>query len=166
MCCLRYISPTCKSYIPLDQWSNYELAATLRWFTAGGAIRIALRQLLQNWKLRHLWRHNLGSRWKLQKMARQNFSIGASYNITKNQHSPIKTVGRDFLSPKTPKNTIFLRVTQPPWVTQTDKQTNRQDTTKIMVTWPWTNIQLKDRKHWSSPMPYCQLVCHFDFMLP
>ena len=31
-----------------------ELAATLRWFTAGGAIRIALRQLLQNRKLRHL----------------------------------------------------------------------------------------------------------------
>jgi len=25
-----------------------KLAATLRWFTAGGAIRIALRQLLQN----------------------------------------------------------------------------------------------------------------------
>ena len=30
-----------------------ELAATLRWFTAGGAIRIALRQLSQTWKLRH-----------------------------------------------------------------------------------------------------------------
>ena len=30
-----------------------ELAATLRWFTAGGAIRIAVRQLLQTWKLRH-----------------------------------------------------------------------------------------------------------------
>jgi len=30
------------------------LAATLRWFMAGGAIRIALRQLLQNQKLRHL----------------------------------------------------------------------------------------------------------------
>jgi len=29
------------------------LAATLRWFTAGGAIRIALRQLSQTWKLRH-----------------------------------------------------------------------------------------------------------------
>jgi len=25
----------------------------LRWFTAGGAIRIAVRQLLQTWKLRH-----------------------------------------------------------------------------------------------------------------
>jgi len=30
-----------------------ELAATLRWFTAGGAIRIALRRLSQTWKLRH-----------------------------------------------------------------------------------------------------------------
>jgi len=30
------------------------------------------------------------------------------YNITKNQHNPIKNVGRDsFLSPKTPKNTSF-----------------------------------------------------------
>jgi len=33
----------------------------------------------------------LGSRWKLQKMARENFSIGAFYNITKNQDNPIKT---------------------------------------------------------------------------
>jgi len=42
------------------------------------------------------------------KMARENFSIGALYNITKNQHYPIKTVGRDsFLSPKTPKNASF-----------------------------------------------------------
>jgi len=29
-----------------------ELAATLRWFTAGAAIRIAVRQLSQTWKLR------------------------------------------------------------------------------------------------------------------
>ena len=36
-----------------------------------------------------------------KKMARENFSIGAFYNITKNQDNPIKTVGRDsFLSPK------------------------------------------------------------------
>jgi len=50
----------------------------------------------------------------LQKMARENFSIGAFYNITKNQDNPIKTVGRDsFLSHKTPKNTSFLGVTQP-----------------------------------------------------
>jgi len=42
-------------------------------------------------------------------MARENFSIGASYNITKNQDNPIKTVGRDsFLSPKTPKKYKFL----------------------------------------------------------
>jgi len=34
----------------------------------------------------------MGSRWKLPKMARENFSIGALYNITKNQHNPIKTV--------------------------------------------------------------------------
>jgi len=30
-----------------------KLAAMLRWFTAGGAIRIALRQVSQTWKLRH-----------------------------------------------------------------------------------------------------------------
>jgi len=30
-----------------------ELAATLRWFTAGGTVRVAIRQLLQTWKLRH-----------------------------------------------------------------------------------------------------------------
>ena len=34
---------------------------------SNGENRIALRQLLQNRKLPHLWRHNLGSRWKLQK---------------------------------------------------------------------------------------------------
>jgi len=40
----------------------------------------------------------------LQKMALENFSIDAFYNITKNQDNPIKTVGQDsFLSPKTPK---------------------------------------------------------------
>ena len=44
---------------------------------------------------------NLGSRWKLQEMARENFSIGAFYNITKNQDNPIKTVGRDsFFEPQ------------------------------------------------------------------
>jgi len=46
-------------------------------------------------------------------MARENFGIHALYNITKNQHNPIKTVGRGFLSPKTPKNTSLLGVTQP-----------------------------------------------------
>jgi len=49
----------------------------------------------------------------------KNFRIGAFYNITKNQDNPIKTVGRDsFLSPKTPKNTSFLGVTQSPGVAQ------------------------------------------------
>jgi len=33
--------------------SREELAATLRWFTAGGAIHIAVRQLSQTWKLRN-----------------------------------------------------------------------------------------------------------------
>jgi len=52
-------------------------------------------------------------------MTGENFSIGVFYNITKNQDNPIKTVGRDsFLSPKTPKNTNFLGVTQPPGVAQ------------------------------------------------
>ena len=52
-------------------------------------------------------------------MARENFSIGVLYNITKNQDNPIKTVGQDsFLSPKTPKNITFLGVTQPPGVAQ------------------------------------------------
>jgi len=74
---------------------------------SNGENRIALRQLLQNRKLRHWRRHNLGSRWKLQKMAGDNFSIRALCNITKNQHNPIKTVGRgSFLSPKT---TSFFR---------------------------------------------------------
>jgi len=78
---------------------------------SNGENRIALRQLLQNRKLRHIWRHYLGSRWKLQKkMAWENFSIGAFYNITKNQDNPIKAVGQDsFLIPKTPKNTSFFR---------------------------------------------------------
>jgi len=56
---------------------------------------------------------------EIAKMARDNFSIGAFYNITKNQAYPIKTVGQDsFLSPKTPKNTSFLGVTQPAGVAQ------------------------------------------------
>ena len=32
---------------------------------------------------------------EIAKMARENFNIGAFYNITKNQDNPIKTVGRD-----------------------------------------------------------------------
>jgi len=43
-----------------------------------------------------------------KKMARENFSIGAFYNISKNQDSVIKTVGRDsFFSPKTTKIQVF-----------------------------------------------------------
>ena len=61
------------NYIRPIQVTTVTIAATLRWFTAGGAIRIALRQLLQNRKLRHWWRHNLGSRWKLQKNGRREF---------------------------------------------------------------------------------------------
>jgi len=54
-----------------------------------------------------------------KKMARENFSIGAFYNITKNQDNPMKTVGQgSFLSPITPKNTSFLGLTQPPGVAQ------------------------------------------------
>ena len=76
---------------------------------SNGENRIALRQLLQNRKLCHLWHHNLGSRWKLQKkMARENFSIGAFYNISKNQDNAIKTVGQDsFWAPKPLKTCIF-----------------------------------------------------------
>ena len=45
---------------------------------------------------------------EIAKMARENFSIGALYNITKNQDNPIKTVGRDsFLSPKPLKYQLF-----------------------------------------------------------
>ena len=85
---------------------------------SNGENRIVLRQLLQNRKLRHLWRHNLGSRWKLQKMARENFNVGAFYNITKNQDNPINTVGRDsFWAPK-PLKIQALGVTQPPGVAQ------------------------------------------------
>jgi len=85
----------------METTSPHEILWAIQWWKPH-------RQLLQNQKLRHLWRHNLGSRWKLQKMTRENFSIGAFYNITKNQDNPIKTVGQDsFFSPITPKNTSF-----------------------------------------------------------
>jgi len=54
---------------------------------SNGENRIALRQLLQNQKLRQ--------DGNCKKIARENFSIGAFYNITKHQDNPIKTVGRD-----------------------------------------------------------------------
>ena len=61
------------------------------WFTAGGAIRIAHYDVIDDVITRKL-----------------HFSIGVFYNITKNQDNLIKIVGRDsFLSPKTPKNTSF-----------------------------------------------------------
>ena len=45
---------------------------------------------------------------EIAKMARDNFNIGAFYNITKNQDNAIKTVGRDsFLSPKPLKIQVF-----------------------------------------------------------
>ena len=37
-----------------------------------------------------------------KKMTRENFSIGAFYNITKNQDNAIKTVGREFFEPQNP----------------------------------------------------------------
>ena len=40
---------------------------------SNGEKRIALQQLLQNRKLRHLRRYNLGSRWKLQKNGSREF---------------------------------------------------------------------------------------------
>jgi len=53
-----------------------------------------------------IWVQDVNSK----KMAQENFSIGAFYNITKTQHNPIKTVARDnFLIPKTPKKYKFLR---------------------------------------------------------
>ena len=43
-----------------------------------------------------------------KKMTRENFSVGAFCNITKNQVNSMKTVGRDsFLSPKTLKIRVF-----------------------------------------------------------
>ena len=71
---------------------------------SNGENRIALRQLLQNLGNYVIYDVII---WvqdgNCKKMARENFSIGAFYNITKNQDNAIKTVGRDsFLSPKTP----------------------------------------------------------------
>jgi len=104
---------------------------------------------------------------KIAKNCSREFSIGAFYNITKNQDNPIKTVGRDsFLSPKSPKNTkgspspqgshspyILGDTTRPRHTTYVllwlksdqrrlrktlHKQTDKPtDTTKITVTWPW-----------------------------
>ena len=81
---------------------NYiETSGHATWYTAGGAIRMAYYDVIDDVII---WVQD----GNCKKMARENFSIGAFYNITKNQDNPIKTVGRDsFLSPKTPKNTSF-----------------------------------------------------------
>ena len=42
-------------------------------------------------------------------MAPENFSIGAFYNITKNQDNAIKTVGRQFFEPQNPQKYKFFR---------------------------------------------------------
>jgi len=48
-------------------------------------------------------------------MTRENFSIGAFYNITKNQGNPIKTVGGDsFLIPQKPLKILVFRDHQAP----------------------------------------------------
>ena len=47
VCCDEFLVPH------TDCKSKQVLAAMLRWFTAEGAIRIAVRQLSQTWKLRH-----------------------------------------------------------------------------------------------------------------
>jgi len=52
-----------------------------------------------------------------KKKAWENISIGAFYNITKNQNNPIKTVEIVFWAPK-PLKMKFLGVTQPPGVAQ------------------------------------------------
>jgi len=62
---------------------------------SNGENRIALRQLLQtgNDVIYDviIWVQD----GNYKKMARENFSTGAFYNVTKNQENLIKTVGRD-----------------------------------------------------------------------
>jgi len=47
------VFPNTHEHRRLIEKITIKLAATLRWFTARGAIRIAVRQLSQTWKLRH-----------------------------------------------------------------------------------------------------------------
>jgi len=42
-------------------------------------------------------------------MTRENFGIGAFYNITEDQDNPIKTVGQEFFEPQNPLKYKFLR---------------------------------------------------------
>jgi len=61
---------------------------------SNGENRITLRQLLQNHYVINdviIWVQD----GNCKKMGRENFSIVAFYNTTKNQDNPIKTVGRD-----------------------------------------------------------------------
>ena len=85
---------------------------------SNGKNRIVLRQFAKP-EITSFMTSKFGFKMEIaKKMARENFSIGAFYNITKNQDNPIKTVGRDsFLSPK-PLKYKFFRVTQPPGVAQ------------------------------------------------
>ena len=56
---------------------------------------------------------------EIAKNGSREFEYWCVLQYNQNQDNPIKTVGRDsFLSPKSPKNTSFLRVTQPPGVAQ------------------------------------------------
>jgi len=81
--------------------SQIETSGYATWFTAGGAIRIAHYNVIDDVII---WVQD----GNCKKMARENFSIGAFNNISKNQDNAIKTVGRDsFLSPQTPKNASF-----------------------------------------------------------
>jgi len=67
---------------------------------SNGVNRIALQQLLQNRKF--------GFKMEIAKNGSREFYIGALYNIAKNQHNPIKTVGRDsFWAPKPVKIQVF-----------------------------------------------------------
>jgi len=65
-----------------------ELAATIRGSWPGGAIRIAHYDVIYDVIISV-------QDGNCKKMARENFSIDAFYNITKNQDNPMKTVVRD-----------------------------------------------------------------------
>jgi len=114
-------------------------------------------------------------------MARENFSIGAFYNITKNQDNPIKTVGRDsFLSPKTPKNTSFLGVTQPqgshsPYFlgdttrprlityVQVWSKSDQRRLRKTAQTNRHTDRHYENNGHLAVNQKWCKLLGHSDF---
>jgi len=75
---------------------------------SNGENHIALRQLLQNRKLRHLWRRNLGSRWKLQKNGSREFWYWCVLQYNQKSGQSDQNYRRDsFLSPETPKMQVF-----------------------------------------------------------